>query len=104
VTDDDLRAALRASHAGDVAPPFARTLAAARPPRRHVAPLVVLAAAIATLVLVHRRHTPPHRPELALDGIGMRSTTLHLPLDSLLAIPGQDLLATTPDLTRGALP
>lgn len=109
-TDDDLRAALRASHEADAPPAFAPTLAAARrrPRRRVVVPVLALATAaiVATLVLVlhHRAPPPPRPPELALDGIGMRTTHLQLPLDSLLAIPGQDLLATTPDLTGGALP
>lgn len=106
MTDDDLHAALRASHADDAPPPFARTLDAARPRRRRAIPILVLAgaAAIAMLVLLRRHHAEPRRRELALDSIGMRSTTLHLPLDSLLDIPGQDLLSTTPDLTGGALP
>jgi hypothetical protein len=119
MSDDDLRAALRASHAGDAPPPFARTLDAARgrdparkrdrarkPRRRRAIPIVVLAgaAAIALLLFLRRHPTEPRRTDLALDGIGMRTTTLHLPLDSLLDIPGQDLLSTTPDLTGGALP
>jgi hypothetical protein len=109
MTDDDLRAALRASHAGDAPPPFAPTVAAARrrrPYRRLVAPALALATAamIATLVIVLRHRAPARQPELALDGIGMRTTSLQLPLDSLLDVPGQDLLATTPDLTGGTLP
>lgn len=117
MSDDALRAALQAAHDGDAPPPFARTLDnarshdASRSARRRVIPVLALAVA-AILVLVLRRH--PDRPALAqrrdaeprvaLDGLGMRSTTLRLPTDSLLDIPGQDLLATTPDLTGGTLP
>ncbi|HEX8109187.1 MAG TPA: hypothetical protein VF516_15745, partial [Kofleriaceae bacterium] len=46
----------------------------------------------------------PGAPELAQGGVGMSSTSLRLPLDSLLAVPGEDLLASTPSFDQGALP
>ena len=101
MTDDELRAQLRAAHAADAAPSFDATLARPRRVRRRIVPVAigaVAAAAVALFFLVHRT-TPPPTSE-----IGMSSTTLHLPLDSLLDVPDQSLLSTTPDLTRGAVP
>lgn len=107
MTDDDLRAQLRAAHADDAAPAFEETLMAARArrPARRVVPVLAgalalaLAAALAVLLFVRR----PTKPLPATD-IGMNTTTLHMPLDSLLDVPDQSLLSTTPDLTRGAVP
>ena len=105
VTDDDLRAQLRAAHADDAAPAFEDILMAARArhPSRRIVPVlagaIALATAIAVLLFVRR----PMKPAPATD-IGMSTTTLHMPLDSLLDVPDQSLLSTTPDLTRGAVP
>ena len=107
MTDDDLRVALDRAHADDHPPAFEATLAAARTvrPSRRVAMRVALAGGMVAgvliaLVMLWPRKQPAVRP----DAIGMRTTTLQLPLDSLLVIPDQGLLSTAPDLTRGVLP
>jgi len=107
VTDDDLRGALLRAHEDDQPPAFEATLAAARGVRpKRVARWVVLgggavAAAVIALVMLWPRE---RRHAVQPDAIGMRTTTLRLPLDSLLEIPDQGLLSSAPDLTRGALP
>ena len=102
MTDDDLRAQLRALHADDAPPTFDATVTATRRRARRVVPVIVGALAIATAVLlfVRRPTTRPAPPST----IGMTTTTLRTPLDSLLDVPDQTLLSTTPDLTRGAVP
>ena len=107
MTDDQLRAALRRAHADDRPPAFDATLAAARArvARRWLVPaLAVATAVVAVGVLGVMLRPAPEARELALDGVGMRSTSLHLPLDSLLDVPGEDLLASTPSFDQGALP
>lgn len=107
MTDDQLRAALRRAHADDRPPAFDATLAAARAgvARRWLVPaLAVATAAIAVGVVGIVLRPAPEAPELALDGVGMSSTSLHLPLDSLLDVPGEDLLASIPSFDQGALP
>lgn len=102
MTDDDLRAQLRALHAEDAAPTFDATVTARRRSRRGI-PMLAGALALATAIavfLVVRRPTKP-APTTA---IGMSTTTLRTPLDALLDVPDQSLLSTTPDLTRGAVP
>lgn len=102
MNDDDLRDALRLSHADDAPPRFA----VPKPRARAWAPGLVLAgvaaATIAILVLVHRPHD--HVAPVHEEAIGMTVTSLRTPLDSLLAIPDTDLLSTTPHLSEGALP
>jgi hypothetical protein len=105
MTDDQLRDALRRAHASDRPPAFEATLAAARARvagRWLVPALAAAAVAVGVVVLVLR--PAPEAPELAQGGVGMGSTSLHLPLDSLLAVPGEDLLASTPSFDQGALP
>lgn len=107
MTDDQLRDALLHAHADDRPPAFEATLAAARARvagRWLVPALAAAAAAVAVGVIVVLLRPAPGAPELALDGVGMGSTSLHLPLDSLLAVPGEDLLASTPSFDQGALP
>ena len=105
MTDDDLRGALLRAHADDRAPTFEATLAAARTVRPRVAlRAAIVASAVAAAVLALVMLWPRKQPAVQPDAIGMRTTTLRLPLDSLLAIPDQGLLSTAPDLTRGALP
>lgn len=109
MTDDQLRAALRRAHADDRPPAFDATLAAARAggARRWLVPalaVAIAAAAVAVGVVAVVLRPAPEAPELALDGVGMRSTSLHLPLDSLLDVTGEDLLASTPSFDQGALP
>jgi len=108
MTDDELRAALRLGHADDRPPTFEATLAAAhdRPRRRRwLVPAfgATLAAAIAALVLL--RCTPSGAPPaIDLAGIGMASSSLRLPTDSLLDVPDRGLLASTPHLDQGLVP
>jgi hypothetical protein len=109
MTDDRLRAALRRAHADDRPPAFEATLAAARArvSRRWLVPALALAlatAAVAAGVVGVVLRSAPGAPEHALDGVGMSSTSLHLPLDSLLDVTGEDLLASTPSFDQGALP
>jgi hypothetical protein len=106
MNDDELRRTLHEAHAEDRAPSFEATLAAsrARTPRRWpvVAGALVVAATAAIVAFFVTRAAPPPAPPG--EAIGMRTTTLHLPLDSLLDIPDQGMLSTAPDLTRGELP
>ena len=101
MTDDDLRAQLRALHAEDAPPTFDATVSAPRRPARRLVPVLVGALAIATAIaLLVRRPSAP----APTTTIGMSTTELRTPLDSLLDVPDQTLLSTTPDLTRGAVP
>jgi hypothetical protein len=105
VTDDRVRAALRDLHAHDRPPGFDATVAAARARTRRrwlVPALGVAVAAAAVIIFIALR--PASEPELAADGVGMTSTSLRLPTDSLLDVPGADLLASIPRLDQGALP
>jgi hypothetical protein len=104
VTDDRLRAALLDVHAHDRPPSFDVTLGAARMRlrRRWLVPALAAATAIGIGILVLRPAFDA--PQLAFDGIGMSSTSLRLPLDPLLDVPGEDLLASVPRLDQGALP
>ena len=107
MTDDDLRDALQRAHTDDHAPPFEATLAAARtkrPSRRRATRVAMVAGAVAAAVVALVMLRPRKPQAVRPDEIGMRTTTLRLPLDSLLVIPDQGLLSTAPDLTRGALP
>lgn len=107
MTDDQLRNTLRRAHADDRPPAFEATLAAARArvARRWLVPALATAtAAVAIGVVVVVLRPAPGAPELALDSVGMSSTSLHLPLDSLLDVPGEDLLASTPSFDQGVLP
>ncbi len=103
MTDDDLRARVRAAHRDDAPPPFATVLARARrgPRRRRWiarAALAALGAAAALFGGAPRR--PPPAPALA--EIDLRWST---PLDFLLEVPGDDLLRATPRFDmKGTLP
>jgi ferric-dicitrate binding protein FerR (iron transport regulator) len=107
MTDPDLRAALELAHRDDAPPSFDATLARARAsrpsPRRWIRATVfaatIAAAAVAIVWLVR-----PHDEPTGDRQLGMATTSLRMPLDSLLAIPDTDLLATTPHFDKGVLP
>jgi len=108
MTDDNLRAALQRAHADDAPPLFDTMLARARAPRgthrrwiRATAFAATIVAAALAVVWIVRPHDEPATTD---DRLGMATTSLRMPLDSLLAIPDTDLLATTPNFDRGALP
>ncbi len=103
--DDDIRAALARAH--EPAPSFAAVRArAVAPPRLGPAQrlglvLVPLAAAAAAVFVVSR---PPPPAPLDLSSPALSSASIETPLDSLLDVPGLDVLGTTPNLVNGDLP
>lgn len=109
--DDDIRAALARAH--EPGPPFETTLRARAPRGRTAAAVTALALAGAVAVVVGMRpwrspSSPPAPPdaEVALDlsSPALSSTSLEMPLDSLLEVPALAALGTTPKLVTGGLP
>lgn len=90
--DDRVRRALEAAHRGETPPPFG-TLLERRPRRRArlLAPLAFAGALVATLLLWP--HAPPPPPPLELSSLRLPSRG---PLDFLLQMPGEAMLAETP--------
>jgi hypothetical protein len=111
MTDDDLRAALRAIHATDDPPPF-RT-PHARPARAGLAlaafaAVAVVGTAIAYLAWPSSSDAPPS-PAVAHEG-SYAIPEIASPTDFLLATPGAELLGSTPsfgedpDVMKGTSP
>lgn len=103
----DLVDALRRAHEGEPVPSFVATLAAARSrhSRRWVG-VVALASAAAAVAFALARPIDGTTPSASERGIAtlasssagpyLASTSLTLPSDFLLDVPGQELLGTTP--------
>ena len=77
--------------------------------------MLALALAVATAavtIAVMRKSGPATAPSLspspapvvALDTLGMRTTSLQLETDGLLDVPNRDLLGGMPDLGQGVVP
>jgi hypothetical protein len=91
--DERLRRALETAHRGETATPFAALLE--RRPRRRalvLMPLAFAGALVAALVLWPHAPPPPP-PPIALSSLQLSSRG---PLDFLLTMPGDALLAQTP--------
>jgi hypothetical protein len=106
--DPQIRDLVRRAHTDDRAPSFTSTLAVANARRRprvwYVGAAVVIAAAAAVLVLWLHGSTPTRAPPPTPIALGMSTTSIVTPLDSLLVIPDTGLLATTPHFDEGAIP
>jgi hypothetical protein len=107
IDDDDIRNALARAH--EPAPAFAAVRG--RRPRRfpavHAFALATIAVAIVVFAVAWPSSPEPTvSAELPLDlqSPALSSTTLAMPLDSLLDVPGLAALETTPKLVTGGLP
>jgi hypothetical protein len=91
--DDLLRRALETAHGGETAPPFRAVLE--RRPRRRAMLLMPLAfaGAVAAALVLWPHAAPPPPPPIALSSLQLSSRG---PLDFLLTMPGDALLAQTP--------
>jgi len=104
--DDDIRSALSRAH--EPAAPF--DAIRERRPRRFRAVRAFALASVAIGMLVFAIAWPTASPESEPDSVidltspTLSSTTLTMPLDSLLVVPGLAALETTPTLTTGGLP
>lgn len=109
MNDDDIRDALARAH--EPAPSFEQLVA----PRRHTSRIgyVLAVASVAAAVGVYlawpsseAHETPPVTSSIQLDLThpALATTTITTPLDSLLDVPGLDVLETTPKLVTGGLP
>jgi hypothetical protein len=92
--DDELRRALAAAHRGETTTPFAALLE--RRPRRRprlLMPLAFAGALVAALLVWPHAPSPPPPPPIELSSLQLSSRG---PLDFLLTMPGDALLAQTP--------
>src|SRR6266550_1823220 len=102
--DDDIHAALAEAH--EPAPPFdsITNRRRSRSMRVRFALAGIAAIVVAIFAWPAKQHSESLEAHLDLRSPAMSSTRLALPLDSLLDVPGLDVLDTTPTLVTGGLP
>lgn len=94
--DERVRRALQTAHRDEAPPPFDALVARRPRPRASLrAPLVVGGALLAAslVLLVRRPHPPSPPPPIVLSSLHVPSRG---PLDFLLEMPGEKMLAETP--------